>query len=230
MRTIIKALKKRFPIDNFFFHRSYSQEGEDMIYRSFFENRKQYKGFYIDVGAHHPYRFSNTLHFYHSGWRGINIEPTPGAIKMFKIFRKRDINLNIGVSTDTGILPFYCFNEPALNSFSQDISEHKAATTRYKINTIIKVKTMPLAQVLDEYLPAGTTIDLLNIDAEGFDLEVLKSNDWNKYVPLFIMVEVGIMLEHLTESEIYNYLSDRNYELVAKTSRTSFFKLKTMAK
>lgn len=38
--------------------KSYSQEGEDMILRRIFE--KQQVGFYVDVGAHHPRRFSNT--------------------------------------------------------------------------------------------------------------------------------------------------------------------------
>lgn len=227
MKTLIKSLKKTFPIDKFFFHRSYSQEGEDMIYRSCFENRKNYKGFYIDVGAHHPYRFSNTVHFYQNGWRGINIEPTPGAIKLFRLFRRRDLNLNIGINAANGTLPFYCFNEPALNSFNQKISDERVLTTRYKITNVINVKTMPLSQVLDHHLPAGQTIDFLNIDAEGLDLEVLKSNNWNKYVPLFIMVETDIDLKNLHQSEIYNYLIVRNYELVAKTSRTSFFKLIT---
>ena len=37
----------------------YSQEGEDMILRRIFEGHKN--GFYIDVGAHHPRRFSNTF-------------------------------------------------------------------------------------------------------------------------------------------------------------------------
>jgi FkbM family methyltransferase len=226
MKTLIKTLKKNFPIDKFFFHRSYSQEGEDMIYRSFFENRKHYKGFYVDIGAHHPYRFSNTVHFYQSGWRGINIEPTPGAMMLFKFFRKRDINLNIGVSIENGTLPFYCFNEPALNSFDKEISENKARTTKYRITDVIEVITMPLAQILDLHLPLGQTIDFLNVDAEGFDLQVLKSNNWTKYVPLFIMVETGITLENLRESEIYNYLTARDYELVAKTSRTLFFKFK----
>ncbi|WP_158796232.1 FkbM family methyltransferase [Pedobacter sp. L105] len=226
MGTILQLLKKKFPIDNFFFHKSYSQEGEDMVYRSFYENRKHYKGFYIDVGAFHPYRFSNTLYFYQSGWRGINIEPTPGAIKIFKLLRKRDINLNIGINTAMGELPFYCFNEPALNSFNKQISENIAAAKRYRIKKIIPVQTMPLSKILDNYLPAGTTIDFLNIDAEGLDLEVLKSNDWNKYIPLFIMIEVRITLEDLAISDVYNYLLARNYQLVAKTSRTSFFKLK----
>ncbi|MBB6270100.1 FkbM family methyltransferase [Pedobacter cryoconitis] len=230
MRALIKTLKKTFPIDKFFFHRSYSQEGEDMIYRSCFENRKNYKGFYIDVGAHHPYRFSNTIHFYQNGWKGINIEPTPGAIKLFKIFRRRDINLNIGIDTTAGILPFYCFNEPALNSFDKDISTARSATnTKYKITNVINVKTMPLGEVLATHLPEGQTIDFLNIDAEGFDLEVLKSNNWEKYIPLFIIVEVGIDIQNLADSELYNYLLARNYEMVAKTNRTSFFKLKPVS-
>jgi FkbM family methyltransferase len=227
MKLFINALKKRFPVDRFFFHRSYAQEGEDMIYRSFFENRKKHKGFYIDVGAHHPYRFSNTLHFYQNGWNGINIEPTPSSIKLFNILRKRDVNLNCGISTVAGTMPFYCFNESAMNSFSKEISENKAATTRYKISKIVDVKTLPLAQVLDKYLPAKQTIDFLSIDAEGFDLEVLKSNNWNKYIPLFIIIEDKSVINELENSAIYNYLAQRNYQIVAKTQRTSFFKLKS---
>lgn len=226
MKALITKLKRAFPIDKFFFNRSYSLEGEDMIYRSFYENRKRYKGFYIDVGAHHPYRYSNTMHFYQNGWRGINIEPTPAAIKLFRIFRRRDINLNIGISTTTGILPFYCFNDPALNSFDKELSENRAANTRYRITNVINVTTMPLGQVLDEHLPKGQQIDFLTIDAEGLDMKVLKSNNWDKYIPLVIIVEVPITIEELSSSEIYNYLTAKNYELLAKTGRTSFFKLK----
>src|SRR4051812_17526869 len=94
-----KALSKVLPVNYFKSLTSYSQEGEDMVLQSFYEGRKKYKGFYIDVGAHHPYRFSNTLFFYKKGWRGINIEPTPNAVKAFNIFRRRDINLNIGISS-----------------------------------------------------------------------------------------------------------------------------------
>jgi FkbM family methyltransferase len=226
MKALIRTLKNRFPIDKFFFNRSYSQEGEDMICRSFFENRKGYKGFYIDVGAHHPYRFSNTVHFYQQGWRGINIEPTPGATKLFNFFRRRDINLNIGIGTTVGILPFYCFDEPALNGFDKELSDDRADNSRYKITDVIDVKTMPLEQVLDTYLPEGQTIDFLTIDAEGYDMEVLKSNNWDKYKPLFVIVEITVDIENLFKSEVYNYLLARNYEVVAKTSRTSFFKLK----
>ena len=44
----------------------YSQNGEDLILNRLFENKE--KGFFIDVGAHHPIRFSNTYLFYKKGW------------------------------------------------------------------------------------------------------------------------------------------------------------------
>ena len=60
---------------------SYSQEGEDLVLRRYLEGRTS--GFYVDVGAHDPKRFSNTHLFYERGWRGINIEPSPAAMKNF---------------------------------------------------------------------------------------------------------------------------------------------------
>ncbi|MCW5198181.1 FkbM family methyltransferase [Desulfobulbus sp. F3] len=32
-------------------------------------------------------------------------------------------------------------------------------------------------------------IDFLSVDAEGVDLKVLKSNDWNKYRPYIVLAE-----------------------------------------
>lgn len=46
--------------------RPYSQEGEDMIL-SYIFTQKDTTGFYVDVGAHHPKRFSNTYFFYEKG-------------------------------------------------------------------------------------------------------------------------------------------------------------------
>jgi len=65
--------------------KSYSQEGEDMILRRIFEDNET--GFYVDVGAHHPARFSNTNYFYKRGWRGLNIDAMPGSMSKFKKYR-----------------------------------------------------------------------------------------------------------------------------------------------
>jgi FkbM family methyltransferase len=207
---------------------SYSQDGEDMILRSFYEDRRKYRGFYVDVGAHHPFRFSNTACFYQTGWRGINIEPSPDLIKKFRRYRKRDINLNAGIANQTSELTFYVFNDQALNSFDNELSlSRHTDSTPYKIVKELKIQTYRLSDILDKYMPENQKIDFLSIDAEGYDLEILKSNNWEKYVPDFILVEQDLpelWIENINKDEIYNYLTENHYKMIAKTKRTSVFK------
>src|SRR5271166_7015278 len=92
------ALEKFDPFVNL----AYSQDGEDMILRRLLAGQKS--GFYVDVGAHHPYRFSNTCYFYRQGWRGINVDTNPDAIEAFRRDRPSDINVCVGVSDTAGEL------------------------------------------------------------------------------------------------------------------------------
>lgn len=103
--------------------KSYSQEGEDMVLKSFFGNKL--KGFHVDVGTCHPMRFSNTYIFYNMGWRGINIDATPGSMRLFNKFRKRDLNLEQAISNSSQNMTYYIFNERALNTFCKDFVEKK---------------------------------------------------------------------------------------------------------
>ncbi len=208
---------------NSYVTKSYSQEGEDMILRRIFENKKS--GFYVDVGAHHPVRFSNTYMFYKLGWSGINIEPNPESMKLFEIFRKRDINLNIGISEKSSNLNYYMFNEPALNTFDVGVAKQHENNDNYKIEKIIEVQTRSLTDVLDEYSSIFHEIDIMTVDVEGFDLEVLKSNDWIKYRPKWILVEqLSLKDLSIVNFEINNFLVSKSYVLFAKTFNTLFYK------
>ena len=100
----------------------YSLEGEDMILARIFEGKRD--GFYVDVGAHHPKRFSNTYYFYKLGWNGINIDAMPNSMKAFKKERPRDINLELAINETNEKLTYYAFNDSALNGFSKDLSEN----------------------------------------------------------------------------------------------------------
>jgi len=71
---------------------SFAQEGEDRVLYRMFQGRFGRPGFYVDVGAHHPTRFSNTYLFYRMGWRGINLDAMPGSMAAFARARPRDIN------------------------------------------------------------------------------------------------------------------------------------------
>lgn len=224
MPGIKTFILKYLPLHYYKFYKSYSQDGEDMILKSFFENNKHYKGFYVDVGAHHPIRYSNTYFFYRKGWRGINIEPTPTAIRPFKILRSRDINLNVGVAGINDSLTFYCFNEPALNTFTEEVALKVDKSAKYKIIKKVRVEVFPLREILNQYVPEGVKIDFLSIDVEGLDFEVLQSNDWNKFSPEYLLVEGHVDMEELFNYDIYKFLKDKDYKLIAKTFRTLIFK------
>lgn len=204
---------------------SYSQEGEDMILNRIFENQKN--GFYVDVGALHPKRFSNTYLFYKKGWRGINIDAMPGSMIEFNRLRPEDVNLEIGVSRRKGELIYYIFNEPALNTFSEELALKRNGIGNYMLKEKIKIQTLPLVEILREHYDRKEKIDFMTIDVEGLDLEVLESNDWNRFRPKVILVEELDQLSIIDiqeRSEVYKFLVLNGFELVSKSKNTLFFK------
>ena len=210
--------------------KSYAQSGEDILLNFILDIKKLNKknGFYIDVGALHPDIISNTRFFYKKGWHGINIDALPGSMKKFNKRRKRDINIEAVISNKNEDCDLYSFENPALNTISTE-QANKYIATGEKFVKKIKIKTQKLQDILNKYADKFERIDLMNIDVEGLDLEVLKSNDWNKYRPLFILIECAEFdLDRASEFEIYDYLKSLNYKLVSKTSVNLLFQDKNI--
>ena len=161
---------------------SYSQFGEDAFLNAFFGEAKH--GYYVDVGAFHPYEISNTYLFYKRGWRGINIEPHPDHFRLFPTCRPRDININAAVSLQEGVVPFTCDGHySGIDDHTHLFRGRNTAAQR------VDVTALPLSRILDAHLPEGQEIDFLSVDCEGHDHEVLESNDWSKYRPKVVLVE-----------------------------------------
>ncbi|MEQ8384400.1 MAG: FkbM family methyltransferase [Coleofasciculus sp. A1-SPW-01] len=202
---------------------SYSLEGEDMIISRFFT--KKANGFYVDVGAHHPQRFSNTYRFYLQGWRGINIDPMPGSMDLFNQLRPRDINLEIAISEQREILTYYKLNDSALNGFCDKLSKEREKFLGCEILASLKMPTQTLTEVLDKYLPPNQDIDFLSVDVEGLDLQVLKSNNWQRYRPLVVLAEDlnRFSLQRINESKVVSFMNQQDYQLYAKSVNTLIF-------
>ncbi len=199
--------------------KSYSQEGEDLVLGRLFNKND---GFYVDVGAHHPERFSNTFLFYKKGWRGINIDAMPDSMKVFRRQRPRDINLEVPIAKERKTLTYYKFNEPALNGFSKETALSVGGP--YRIVAQQQMETYPLKEILERYVSKEQEIDLFTIDVEGLDLEVLQSNDWEKFRPKVVLVEqLRSSIHQLSKDPIYLFLLDRGYHLHAKTYNTAFY-------
>lgn len=205
---------------------SYAQEGEDRILSALLRlpERKQ-PGFYVDVGAHHPQRYSNTFLFYLSGWCGINIDAMPGSMRQFQLDRPRDINIEAAISEEADTLTFYEFNEPALNGFSRELASERDHYRGWKIVAERQIATVRLGTLLEQHLPKGRMIDFISVDVEGLDLEVLKSNNWEVFRPAVVLVEdsEAVLLAHSGDSKITKYMLERGYVFCCKTPLTTFF-------
>jgi FkbM family methyltransferase len=202
---------------------SYSQEGEDLVLARLFDDRPS--GFYVDVGAHHPTRFSNTYRFYQRGWRGINIDPRSDFARDFERLRPKDINLNWAVGNAPGERTYYEFNEPALNTFDPALAAERDGLPDYRLTGKRLVPIRPLGAILRDHLPAGQRVTFLTVDVEGLDLEVLSSNDWTAYRPEAIVVELpdGVTLNEIAACPISTYLQTHGYRAVSKLVRSAVF-------
>lgn len=196
-----------------------SQEGEDILIRRLLKTLYQKKGVYVDVGAHHPLRFSTTAHYYMRGWRGINIEPNENVISQFSSMRPKDINLQLAVG-EPGDWPYYRFQESAFNTFDKD--QLSFALTKTQLLEETTIKKVPLENILEDQLPkldSGEFV-FLNIDVEGNEDEVLQSNNWDIYRPLLVLVEI---LAAEKQKAMEKMMADWGYFLVARTKNTFFF-------
>ena len=201
----------------FFLKRSkFSQNDEELILSEIFKDL--YKGFYVDVGCHHPRRFSNTALLYKNGWNGINIDASAKTIKLFNVFRKRDKNINALISEKPEKLKYYYFDDSALNGILSFQKVNSLKNLGYKVINEQYMVTQRLDDIITNFKVPNERIDLLDIDVEGYDFQVLKSIDLSLFDVRVILIETGD-----NENEIAKYLLKYNYSFYKKIDRNSFF-------
>lgn len=201
----------------FGFRIMHSQCGEDFIIESMMPTKKN--GVYIDVGANHPFKYNNTLLFYRKGWAGINIEPNHSRMWLFKLWRRRDINLNVGIGRTKSEIDFYVFNESTLSTFDKD-SSVEYQKMGHSLKKVVRIPVVSLMDIYHENLK-GQEVDILSVDTEGFDMQVLESNDWNVFRPRFVILETMEYKQDgsgkKTNSTFDPYMNQIGYTKVADT-------------
>lgn len=166
---------------------------EAIVVKNVFDMIGIEKPSYIDVGACHPHMSSNTMLFYVNGSRGINIEPNIELKEEFLLYRPEDINLFIGVATQSGEGKFYKCNNPYLSTFLNETMQYSIHNWQVEYEEEYKiVPLMTLNQIVNRYND-GIFMDFLDIDIEGMDIEVLKHCDFSKSSPKVICAEGNIV-------------------------------------
>ena len=192
----------------------FSQEGEDLLLKRIFGDQRD--GFYVDVGAHHPQRFSNTYWAYQLGWSGLNIDAAPGFTEPFNKARPRDINISRCITETVGPVEFFIFRETALNTSNVKRSSQVHGWTG-EIAEIVTVRGEPLGKILHEYVPKSVaTIDFMSIDIEGAEMSALRSNDWEAFKPRVLILEaLGHTLMDLDSSLAVQFAQSLGFTPVA---------------
>ena len=203
--------------------KTYSAFGEDVEIKKHF--KKNFKGFYVDVGCYHPIKANNTLLLHQRGWTGINIDINKLSIDLFNFCRPKDINLNLAISKKKIERVYYQKELSLLNSIKR---KQAKAAFQGKILTK-KIKSKSLNRVLELSKFKNQKIDFLDIDVEGADFEVLSSLNFKKYAPKLISIEImpenlDVSKMDIKNSNIYKFLIKKKYRLIWSNKFSVLFK------
>lgn len=189
----------------------YAEFAEDVMVNRILKKIK--KGFYVDIGAYHPYKGSLTYNLYSRKWNGMNLDISKSSIDLFNIARPSDININCAVSEFNGET-FYYENSPINQQNSlipQDDNQKKIKIQSYKLSEILKMHNI-------------NSVDYINIDTEGNELEVLMGIDFSKINPtLFTIEDNSFDLNNEIKKKKIIFLKEKNYELINIIGVTMFF-------
>lgn len=194
---------------------SFSKSGDDLQLMKLINQSTP--GTYVDIGCWHPVKASNSYFFSLRNWKGICIDPNPELEKLYKKFRPNDVFVNCAVGETDANLNYYMLsdNNSSMNTLNLDFL--KKHDLEKDIKKTITIPTFSLKEILDKSITASDRLDFFDIDVEGFDLQVLQSNDWDKYRPKVVVTETDISIKEDVVSEITTFLESVNYRLVGKT-------------
>lgn len=153
----------------------------DKKLNNLFNNKKN--GFFIELGANDGLKQSNTAFFEkYMNWTGILIEPSLKGYELCKINRPKSISLNYAcVSND--------FKD---NKVKGDFKDNNLMSSiggkRKNRKSDSYVETITLEKILDNHHIKN--IDLLSLDTEGYELNILKGLNLDRYRPNYILVEI----------------------------------------
>lgn len=147
-------------------------------------------------------------------WTGVLIEPIDTAFEDLK----NNYNGVSGISFENVAISnsddeYAIMYRPRSSKISSLDKDHAPMKGKYKE---VKVRIKKLNDIIDQY--DISNLDLLNIDAEGYDFEVIKSLDFDKCRPVIIHYEH----RHLgdAKSDCEKYLLENGYFLCWNRNNT----------
>jgi FkbM family methyltransferase len=187
---------------------SFSQHGEDVAILELIDPATS--AFAVDVGANDGQSWSNSYLFGQRGYHLLLIEPMPEYARRCRELYAGAANVIVeeyAISPELGEATFFVNTDAATDELAMRSSLARELVPSTRVQSIV-VKTIPLGVLLEKH-GWPSSYAFLSVDAEGFDLEVLKSAALDRYRPSVICVEEGE-----AHPSIADYLSGFAYTFV----------------
>ena len=196
----------------------YSQFGEDAVLRELISKKDQ-KGTYLDIGCYHPRKHSNTYLLYKMGWSGMLVDVEKTKLIACKIIRPRDETLLCAVSNEKGFAPIFA------------PKKYSVLTSLVKINDEFKnigtIEQKTISEIIENNL-SGNCPTVLSIDVELKDYDAIKSIDFKRHSPKFILIECSdddFNIDQVLQTKIHRLLIKNKYNLISWTLNTGIYKI-----
>jgi FkbM family methyltransferase len=229
LNTLVKMDDSQMKPLGEFDKRTTAQSGEDAIilYILFALGLNISNLHYLDLGANHAKKLSNTFMLYEYGARGVLVEANPDLITELKMTRPEDVVLNNCVAPEgTKAVKFYIFNGDGLSTPDYNAAQNIIKQNpQLEIVDTVEVNTLSINKIFADYFPKAP--EVVSIDIEGTETEILDEIDFLHYRPLLIIIETIPYKPHLVwnekKVEIIKFMQDKDYVEYAFTGINSIF-------
>ncbi len=196
-------------------------------------------GVLVEVGAGRPDYLSISASYRALGWKIVSVEPNPDFCAQHRALghavlqyaasdtEADDVEFVVvdshGSAYLDGNVSFESFSSLGIEGKYAELYKSVAGNTSLKS---IRVKVRKLDSILSEHEPEVTSIDMLAVDVEGWELNVMRGFSIAHYRPTVVV------LENLFNDAAYHaYMREQGYDLWQTVSpndiymRRGFFKI-----
>ena len=202
--------------------KSYSQKGEDLLLKAYFDEIGVKNGCYLDIGCFHPVWISNTHIFHKIGWHGTAVDIDAFKLKAMRLVRGSKIKTIVGAVShfESGFITIYKFDRIWSDIDTTDLETakeyQKDGRGTFQAETVENIH-------INSILESGPHYNLINIDIEGADISLVNSIDFSRFLPDAILFEDNVNWGGSIETK--KYLENYGYRLLFVSSGSICFAL-----
>jgi len=196
----------------------YSQIGQDKHYIEQIVRFKPF-GTFIEIGGYDGITGSNTYFLEkYLGWHGAIVECLPHLAEKCRSVRTASVYQNAVYKESNKMIDITVPTGAEIDGGKEQLSGIKDYmrpnsltyfSKSYAESDIISVPTITINDIFEK--EAMMVIDYMSIDIEGYELEALKTIDYDKYKIKFITIEHGNASEY--QSNINSFMLSKGYKL-----------------